>query len=197
MQGVHPVRRPQRGLLAAGSALALCLLALTAPTAAAHVFSRVSHGGLVARSDEAADIIRISCGVDLLVNVDGLDPTTGPARCSSIRRVFVYGFGGPDTINVTRVGPRNGFTNAALRDRFAVRLFGGASSDRVSASRLDDLIDGGEGNDVLRGRDGEDLIHGGPGSDRLIGGRGADRLFGGPGGDLLQGGAGRDLEVNP
>jgi Ca2+-binding RTX toxin-like protein len=176
---------------------AVCAVALAAPSAApAFVSSQVENGRLIASSDGGADIIKISCGTDLLVKVNGLDPTHGAATCADIQRVRVLGFGGSDTINLTRVGPRNGFTNHGLRRPHSVQAFGGASADRISGSRLSDLLAGGDGHDTLRGRDGDDLLRGGPGSDRLIGGRGADRLLGGPGHDRLVGGPGNDVEVD-
>jgi Ca2+-binding RTX toxin-like protein len=197
MQGPGPFRGIPRGSRHA-AALAVGGTLLLLPAAApAHVSSAVANGRLSARSDGAADIIKISCGSDLRVKVNGLDPSAGAAPCSAIRRVEVLGLGGPDTINVTRVGPRNGFSNSGLRRRHAVRVYGGASSDRISGSRLDDLLGGGDGHDVLRARAGADLLRGGRGSDRLLGGRGADRLLGGPGVDTLIGGRGRDVEVNP
>jgi Ca2+-binding RTX toxin-like protein len=159
----------------------------------AFVSSEVAGGRLIARSDGGADIIKISCGSDLRVKVNGLDPSQGPANCADIRRVRVLGFGGPDTINLTRVGPRNGFTNHGLRHTHSVQAFGGASADRISGSRLSDLLAGGEGHDTLRGRDGDDLLRGGTGSDRLLGGLGADRLLGGPGRDRLVGGPNGDV----
>jgi len=176
---------------------AVCAVALAAPSAApAFVSSQVENGRLIARSDGGADIIKVSCGTDLRVKVNGLDPSQGAATCADIRRVRVLGFGGPDTINLTRVGPRNGFTNHGLRRPHSVQAFGGASADRISGSRLSDLLAGGDGHDTLRGRDGNDLLRGGPGSDRLIGGRGADRLLGGPGQDQLVGGPGNDVQID-
>jgi RTX calcium-binding nonapeptide repeat (4 copies) len=196
MQGVDSRRSP-RGSRAAILAAALCLAVLAAPPAAlAHVSSEVVSGTLIARSDGAAEIIKISCGADLRVKVNGLDPTQGAASCSAIQRVRVFGFGGPDTINLTRVGPRNGFTNHGLRQTHSVQAFGGASSDRISGSRLSDLLSGGDGHDVLRGRAGADLLRGGAGSDLLLGGAGPDRLLGGRGKDRLRGGRGNDVQID-
>ncbi|MEK6252110.1 MAG: hypothetical protein AABM43_09245 [Actinomycetota bacterium] len=197
MQGPGLLRHLRRGSRTAGSMFAVCAVALAAPSAApAFVGSQVENGRLIARSDGGADIIKISCGTDLRVKVNGLDPSQGAATCADIRRVRVLGFGGSDTINLTRVGPRNGFTNHELRRPHSVQAFGGASADRISGSRLSDLLAGGDGHDTLRGRDGDDLLRGGPGSDRLIGGRGADRLLGGPGHDRLVGGPGNDVQVD-
>jgi hypothetical protein len=178
-----------------GAIVAACGAAALAPSAAsAFVGSQVEHGRLIARSDGGSDIIKVSCGTDLRVKVNGLDPSQGPAPCSAIRRVRVLGFGGKDTINVTRVGPRNGFTNHGLRGRLRVQAFGGADGDRISGSRLSDLLAGGDGHDTLRGRAGADLLRGGTGSDRLLGGLGPDRLIGGRGRDRLVGGRGNDVE---
>jgi RTX calcium-binding nonapeptide repeat (4 copies) len=186
--------RPIASLAAAIAALGALLLAPAG--AGAFVVSRVENGHLVARSDGGSDIVKVSCGTDLLVNVNGLEPSTGPTPCSAIRRVRVLGFGGADTINVSRVGPRNGFSNRALRHGHAVQALGGASDDRITGSRLSDLLAGGAGNDVLRGRDGADLLRGGSGGDRLLGGSGGDRLLGGPGQDFLRGGRGNDVEID-
>jgi hypothetical protein len=198
MQGVCFARRPPRNYcVASGLFAALCTAALLVPSAAlAFVTSAVEGGHLIARSDGAPDIVKVSCGADLRVKVNGLDPTEGPAACATIRRVRVFGSGGADTINVTRVGPRNGFTNRGLRKGHGVRALGGASADRISGSRLSDLLSGGDGHDTLRGRAGSDLLRGGKGSDRLIGGRGQDRLIGGSGQDILKGGRGNDVEID-
>jgi hypothetical protein len=173
---------------------AFCALAvLAAPSSAlAFVSSRVEGGRLIALSDGGSDIVKVSCGADLRVKVNGLDPTRGPAPCADIQRVRVLGSGGADTINLSRVGPRNGFSNPKLRHPRSVQAFGGASADRISGSRLSDLLAGGDGHDLLRSRDGNDLLRGGKGSDRLLGGLGADRLLGGLGADRLLGGPGRD-----
>jgi hypothetical protein len=195
MQGVCFAGRSRRGHRAGFAiAVASAIAALAAPgTADAFVSSEVEQGHLIARSDGGSDIVKVSCGADLRVKVNGLDPTGGAALCTAIRRVRVLGFGGADTINVTRVGPRNGFTNPRLRKGHGVRAVGGTSADRISGSRLSDLLSGGEGHDTLRGRAGADLLRGGRGTDRLLGGLGPDRLIGGRGNDLLRGGRGNDV----
>lgn len=197
MQGARIARASKRGPRFAGPVIAACAtLVLAAPSAHGFVSSTVDDGRLVARSDRAADIIKVSCGADLRVKVNGLDPRGGAAPCASIRGVRVLGRGGADTINVTRVGPRNGFTHRALRRRQRVRALGGASADRISGSRLSDLLAGGRGHDVLRGRRGADRLRGDRGSDLILGGRGGDRLRGGRGRDRLRGGRGNDVEID-
>lgn len=138
---------------------------------------------LVARSDGGSDIVKVSCGADLKLKVNGLDPSTGPYLCGDLERVRVIANGGNDTINVTRVGPRNGFTDPDLRKRLSIRVDAGSGADRLTGSKLDDLLVGGGGGDTLRGRRGADLISGGKGRDLLIGGRGKDTLRGGRGDD--------------
>ena len=197
MRGVLPASGAIPGRTGARVLLAtLTALLLLPGTASAFVSSRVQDGQLTARSISGSDIVKISCGVDLRVKVNGLDPGDGATPCSSIRAVRVLGLAGADTINVTRVGPRNGFTNPALRKRNTVQALGGPSADRISGSRLSDLLAGGGGHDVLRGRDGADFLRGGTGGDRLLGGAGDDRLQGGRGQDFLRGGRGNDVEVD-
>jgi Ca2+-binding RTX toxin-like protein len=196
--GVSPRRRRSAG----ATALMCATLLSAAGQAQAFVTSEVKKGRLIARSDGGSDIVKVSCGADLRVKVNGLDPSEGPAPCAAIRRVRVLGFGGADTINVSRVGPRNGFSHSRLRRGYAVEAFGGTSADRISGSRLADLMVGGDGHDTLRGRAGTDLLRGragvdllrgARGPDLLRGGRGSDRLVGGPGPDSLRGGRGKDV----
>ena len=197
MRGLLPAIGANRRRAAMRVLLAAAATFLLLPGAAsAFVSAQVDEGHLIARSDSNSDIVKVSCGTDLRVKVNGLDPTGGASPCSAIRRVRALGFGGADTINVTRVGPRNGFTNPALRQPHAVQALGGPSADRISGSRLSDLLAGGAGHDVLRGRDGADLLRGGTGGDRLLGGAGADRLLGGRGRDFLRGGRGNDIEID-
>jgi Ca2+-binding RTX toxin-like protein len=197
MRGLlHAIGANRRRTATRLSLTAFALSFVLPSPAGAFVGARVEDGHLVARSDSNSDIIKVSCGTDLQVKVNGLNPTGGAAPCSAIRRVRVLGFGGADTINVTRVGPRNGFTNPALRHLHAVQALGGASADRICGSRLSDLLAGGGGRDVLRGRDGADLLRGGTGGDRVLGGAGNDRLLGGRGRDFLRGGRGNDVDVD-
>jgi RTX calcium-binding nonapeptide repeat (4 copies) len=203
MQGVWVVGVPRHRPRFAGAIAIFCAgLLCTAGEAGAFVTSEVKRGRLIARSDGGSDIVKVSCGADLRVKVNGLDPTNGPAPCAAIRRVRVLGSGGADTINVSRVGPRNGFSHPRLRRGYAVEAYGGASADRISGSRLADLMAGGDGHDTLRGRAGTDLLRGRAGADLLRGargpdllrgGRGSDKLVGGPGPDSLRGGRGDDV----
>jgi autotransporter-associated beta strand protein len=71
-------------------------------------------------------------------------------------RIFVYGFGGGDSVDASSV-------------TYDVIMFGGPGNDRLI---------GGYGNDLIIGGDGDDLLNGGRGgNDMLIGGAGADVLI--------------------
>ena len=80
-------------------------------------------------------------------------------------------------------------------------LPGTTSSQTLTGSNTNDLIDGGDGFDQLFGLGGDDLIFGGDlndfivagdGDDRVDGGDGEDSIFGGDGDDVLEGGIGDD-----
>lgn len=60
------------------------------------------------------------------------------------------------------------------------------------ASRVEGLVDGGDGNDVISGSNGSDTFLGGAGNDTISGGNGADVIVGGEGDDMLTGGNGPD-----
>ena len=184
-------RRFRRVLVRAAGPLCAVALLGSAGDASAFVGATVEldqhdFARLVARSDGGSDIVKVSCGDDLNLKVNGLDPSTGPFPCADLERVRVFAAGGNDTVNLTRVGPRNGFTDPDLRKPLSIRAYGSAGSDRITGSRLADLLLGGGGRDFIRGRRGADLIGGSTGSDRLIGGRGRDRLRGGRGDDAVR-----------
>jgi uncharacterized repeat protein (TIGR01451 family) len=71
-------------------------------------------------------------------------------------------------------------------------VIGGPGADRLTGTRLTDVICGLGGDDVLVGLGGDDILLGGPGNDRLVGGGGKDTLKGASGDDTLAGGAGND-----
>lgn len=73
------------------------------------------------------------------------------------------------------------------------QIFGGAGNDELWGEGGDDKIDGGEGRDVLYGGDGKDTLSGGADNDLLLGGKGNDTLQGGDGDDMLVGGAGTNV----
>ena len=78
---------------------------------------------------------------------------------------------------------------------------GRGGNDKLSGSKFDDILNGGdgddkiyagEGNDVLIGGNGDDVLNGGDGDDSLEGNDGNDKLSGDKGDDILNGGNGDD-----
>ena len=80
-----------------------------------------------------------------------------------------------------------------LATRFADRLYGDTSDNRLNGMAGNDFIAGGAGQDVLIGEAGNDQLDGGLGNDQLQGGAGNDTLTGGAGADILNGGEGQDF----
>lgn len=73
-----------------------------------------------------------------------------------------------------------------------LEVVGSAGDDRLTGSRLAEVLDGGRGDDVLAGRSGDDMLLGDAGDDRLSGGRGADLVVSTAGTDTVSGDDGRD-----
>lgn len=67
-----------------------------------------------------------------------------------------------------------------------------AGDDKITASKLSDIIYANEGNDIVKAGDGSDTIYGGAGDDTLYGEAGDDIIWGDAGSDKLDGGAGND-----
>lgn len=96
-------------------------------------------------------------------------------------KVFVYGYGGDDKIQISQ------------GINFETFVYAGDGNDKVYSGATRSIIDGGRGNDILYGYLGNDVIKGGPGIDRLYGHGGHDRLYGGSETDYLYGGTGNDI----
>lgn len=64
------------------------------------------------------------------------------------------------------------------------------TSNTITGSNADQLIEAGAGNDTVWGGTGTNILFGGAGSDLLVGGPGSDYLYGGAGASTLAGGAG-------
>ncbi|MBN2837197.1 MAG: hypothetical protein JXM74_00400 [Fusobacteriaceae bacterium] len=65
-------------------------------------------------------------------------------------------------------------------------------SDTITATNLNDVINGLTGEDYIFGEGGNDIIHGNEHNDKLYGGLGNDQLFGDEGDDYLYGEEGND-----
>lgn len=69
----------------------------------------------------------------------------------------------------------------------------GDGDDKVTATKYNDYLSGGNGDDLLNGVGGTDTIIGGLGNDTIYGGLDDDALYGGDGADILNGGKGSDI----
>ena len=207
-----PPRRPLRFALPAAVAAALLVLP---GVAQAKVGSSLSGSLLTVTGGKGSDHITVACR-NGLVKVNGKDPRTGAIACSKVSEVDVVAGSGNDRVDLSGVGPDNGFgqrdlpggfghgTGAAAdlgrgNDRYA----GGASAfnlvlagegdDRMTGGRFRDSLQGGSGNDSAAAGAGRDILLGNSGNDKLNGGADDDLLSGNAGDDVLIGGAGADL----
>jgi Ca2+-binding RTX toxin-like protein len=186
---------------------------LACPSAEAKVTARVVGQILTVQGGKRADRVKVVCGADANVKVNGRDPGTGPVLCSQVVEVDAVMRAGDDRVDFSGVsdafGQRDlpGFgqgTGAAAllgpgNDTYigsptAFNLaFAGPGNDRMIGGALRDQLGGGPGNDTLRGLGANDLLLGGPGKDRVFGGPGDDLISGNAGDDAMFGGAGADL----
>ncbi len=69
---------------------------------------------------------------------------------------------------------------------------GDSNANSLRGDKLRNLIRGYGGNDNIDGKDGNDLIYGGVGNDQIQGNKGEDLIFGEGGSDTIEGGSGDD-----
>jgi Ca2+-binding RTX toxin-like protein len=199
------VRRHLRFALPAAIAAALLLV----PGAAqARVSGSVSGSLLTVTGGKGSDRITVAC-VNGAVEVNGKDLRTGAIACSKVSEVDAVTGDGNDRVDLSGVGPDNGFgqrdlpggfghgTGAAAdlgpgNDRFAG---GGSAFNLVLAGAGDDHLAGGRFRDSLQGGSGDDTVAAGAGRDILLGNAGNDKLNGGADDDLLSGNAGDDVMI--
>jgi hypothetical protein len=128
------------------------------------------------------------------ISVDGTSIKSGSSYVSSlaasrVRMVYVRGYAGNDTINVSTLNIPTMIWGGAGNDR----IYGGNQSDYIYGDQGNDTIYGYGGNDRLTGGDGNDFIYGGAGNDWVSGDTGNDYLYGEAGNDTISGGEGRDF----
>lgn len=103
--------------------------------------------------------------------------TSSPRRQSTPEGLIALG---PGEIRIVSV---NGTNERRLTHQC---LFGTRRGDRLTGTRLNDVIVAGPGNDRIDGRAGPDLIVAGAGNDRIAAGDGTrDRIVCGPGRDVV------------
>jgi Ca2+-binding RTX toxin-like protein len=200
--------------LALPAALAAALL--IAPGAAqAKVSSSLGGGLLTVSGGKGSDQILVVCRGGL-VKVNGKNPRSGAIGCSKVSEVDAVTGSGNDRVNLSAVGPDNGFAQRDLPGGFGHgtgaaadlgsgkdRYIGGKSAfnlvlagegdDHLTGGRFRDSLQGGSGNDSAASGFGRDILLGNSGNDKLNAGADDDLLSGNAGNDVLIGGAGADL----
>jgi Ca2+-binding RTX toxin-like protein len=195
---------------------ALAAAALAVPGAAqAKPRPSVSGSLLTVTGGRGSDHVTVVCRSGA-VKVNGKNPRTGAIGCGKVSEVDVVAGSGNDRVNLSGVGPDNGFgqrdlpggfghgTGAAAdlgrgNDRYvgggsAFNLvLAGAGNDHITGGRFRDSLQGGSGDDSAAGGAGRDILLGNSGNDKLNGGADDDLLSGNAGDDVLIGGAGTDL----
>jgi Ca2+-binding RTX toxin-like protein len=203
---------PRLALLTAAVGLALTVL----PTLAqAKVSASLSGSLLTVSGGRGSDHITVVCR-NGLVKVNGKNPRTGAIACGKVSEVDVVAGSGNDRVDLSGVGPDNGFGQRDLPGGFGHgtgaaadlgrgndRYVGGGSAfnlvlagpgdDRMTGGRLRDNLQGGSGDDSAASGAGRDILLGNSGNDKLNGGADDDLLSGNAGDDVMIGGAGTDL----
>jgi Ca2+-binding RTX toxin-like protein len=201
--------------LALTAAFAAALLTGQAGVAEAKVGSSVNGSLLTVAGGKGSDRIRVVCSAGV-IKVDGKNPRGGAVACSKVSEVDAVTGSGNDRVDLSGVGPDNGFAQRDLPGGFghgtgaaadlgdgSDRYVGGASAfnlvlagsgnDRMTGGRFRDSLQGGSGDDRATGGAGRDILVGNSGNDKLNGGADDDLLSGNAGNDVLIGGPGTDL----
>jgi Ca2+-binding RTX toxin-like protein len=196
--------RPYLRFVLSAAVVAAALLVIPG-VAQAKVRASLNGSLLTVTGGKGSDHITVVCRIGA-VKVNGKDPRTGATACSKVSEVDVVAGSGNDRVDLSGVGPDNGFgqrdlpggfghgTGAAAdlgrgKDRY---VGGGSAFNLVLAGEGDDRMTGGSFRDSLQGGSGNDSAVGGAGRDVLLGNSGNDKLSGGADDDLLSGNAGND-----
>jgi Ca2+-binding RTX toxin-like protein len=213
---LHVLTPSHRPNLRFAPAAAIAAMLLLAPGVAQGKVSASLNGSLLTvTGGKGSDHITVLCR-NGVVKVNGKSPRTGATACSKVSEVDVVAGSGNDRVNLSGVGPDNGFGQRDLPGGFGHgtgaaadlgrgndRYVGGASAfnlvlagegdDRMVGGRFRDSLQGGSGNDSAVGGAGRDVLLGNSGDDKLNGGADDDLLSGNAGDDFLTGAAGADL----
>jgi Ca2+-binding RTX toxin-like protein len=193
--------------LALPAVLAAAIL-LAPGVAQAKVRGSVSGSLLTVSGGRGSDHVTVLCR-NGAVKVNGKDPRSGAIACSKVSEVDVVTGDGNDRVDLSGVGPDNGFGQRDLPGGFghgtgaaadlgtgSDRYAGGASAfNLVLAGAGNDRLAGGHFRDSLQGGSGDDTIAAGAGRDILLGNAGNDKLNAGADDDLLSGNAGSDVMI--
>ena len=150
---------------------------------------------LVRTSPTDADNLQVLRSGALTADFDAYDNGAGVSR---VDRIYVYGNGGNDEIDVPSLPVTapltvyGGSGNDDIATGPAATIFGGTGNDVIATGGGADFVFGESGNDSITVGGGVDFVNGGDGDDFVNGGDGADTIDGGDDDDELNGGNGND-----
>ncbi|MGH2912625.1 MAG: calcium-binding protein, partial [Solirubrobacteraceae bacterium] len=212
----HPSALVTRLLAGCAAALA-CLLTLPlAASAQLSVHLTLTEGNtwlLTIISDEASDHIALSCSNNLvLINGESLVNRTGQhmactASQEAPQEISIYGEGGDDTIDTSKVTVQGGFRSLLLPTSgglffYAIHLDGGPGKNTLIGGPLPEEFNSpadapnNSGGDIIYGNGGNDKIYGTTGADKIYGGTGHDAVEPLAGADIIRGGPGADTIID-
>lgn len=96
----------------------------------------------------------------------------------------LHGSAGNDIISGANAGiaPAHGTT-----PQHGLSIYAGAGRDRITGSRIADVLDGGSGSDTIRAGGGDDFVQSSTGNDLIYGGAGNENIRWGLGNDVAPG----------
>jgi Ca2+-binding RTX toxin-like protein len=164
-----------------------------------------SDNQIVVRTSPAdADNLQVLRSGALTADFDAFDNGAGVSR---VDRIYVYGNGGDDQIDVPSLPVTalltvyGGSGHDDIATGPAAFVYGGSGNDLIATGGSADWVNGESGNDSItlgagadfaQGGDGDDFVSGGDGDDTIDGGNDDDELNGGNGNDTLYGYEGDD-----
>jgi len=194
------IRRP--GLLVGATAAA----ALAFPAVASAQVTSTVAGGVLTVASDAGDAIAIAC-VGNQVQVNGANPTSGPANCDAITSIDVNGDAGANVIDLSGVTDKDDAVDTDFPAIASVTIEGAGGNDTITGSEHTDTLRGGDGDDRIIGDENKapgsvDVFEGQAGNDTLVWnpGHDSDKMDGGDGADTIEvngGGVGEQFTVKP
>jgi Ca2+-binding RTX toxin-like protein len=150
---------------------------------------------VVRTSPTDADNLQVLRSGALTADFDAFDNGAGISR---VNRIYVYGNGGDDEIDVPSLPVTalltvyGGSGHDDIATGPAAFVWGGSGNDVIATGGGADWVNGESGNDSITLGGGVDFAQGGEGDDFVNGGDGADTIDGGDDDDQLNGGNGND-----
>jgi Ca2+-binding RTX toxin-like protein len=171
-----------------------------------HLSVTLASGTLLIQGTNAVDSVVVNTSGSTTTVSDNSVYYSYPT--SSISNIWVFTYGGNDTIYITSnvfkpttLGGGTGddyiaggsAADSIHGDAGRDSIYGSGGNDSIYGDADRDFVYGNGGNDYLNGGDEIDGIYGGDGNDGLVGGWGSDSLYGEGGNDLIIGVGGNDF----